>query len=285
VPSRQETYLPQTVTDLLAKAGGDVEVLVILDGYWANPPLPADKRIRILHRGTAQGLRAATNAAVQMSTGEYLLKCDAHTMWAPGYDIQLKADCHEDNWVLVPRRYALNAEQWAWDETNAKYPIDYHSLSTDLHGVPWVERRAIYAHRELDDEMSSQGSAWFMSRKCWDWLGPQDIAAYGPFYREFQEVGLKAWLSGGAVKVTKRTWYAHLRKKDGRGYSMDGLKHEEADAYCSWFWLTDQPYPQRQRNISWLIDHFWPVPGWPADFQEVLHRARRDLKSPYQVAA
>src|SRR5690348_9367935 len=74
VPARNERFLLPTVCDLLAKAQGDIEVLVVLDGYWPDPPLPADPRLKILHRGKAFGMRPAINAAVQMSTGEFLLK-------------------------------------------------------------------------------------------------------------------------------------------------------------------------------------------------------------------
>jgi glycosyltransferase involved in cell wall biosynthesis len=283
VPARNEAYLVRTVQDLLAKAARDVEVVVILDGYWEHR-LPADKRVKVLHRGTALGLRAATAAAVQVATGQHLLKCDAHTMWDEGYDVKLRADYHDDAWVLVPRRYALAAEAWTIDDSNPKYPVDYHYLDPSLHGVPWKARRQARKDVLLDDEMSSQGSAWFMSRRCWDRLGPQDAAGYGPFYREFQEIGLKAWLSGGAVKVTKRTWYAHWRKKD-RGYPTDGFARAESDAYCEWFWLTDQPFPQRTRNLRWLVEHFAPVPGWPTDLDELFWRAKRERHDPRPVAA
>lgn len=271
VPARNEPHLVRTVHDLLAKAAGDVEVVVVLDGYW-ELGLPADPRVRILHRGKALGLRPAINGAVHMATGQYLLKCDAHTMWAKGYDEHLRADYREGNWVLVPRRYALDAESWTRDTSNSKYPVDYHYLDTGLHGVPWTARRDARQGIELDDEMSSQGSAWFMSRAYWDRLGPLDVRGYGPFYREFQEVGLKAWLSGGAVKVTKRTWYAHLRKQ-ARGYDTGDFRHAEADAYCERFWLTDQPFPGRTRTLRWLVEHFWPVPGWPADMDGAFGKA------------
>jgi hypothetical protein len=43
VPSRSERFLVPTVTDLLAKAQGPIEILVVLDGYWehALPAIPA----------------------------------------------------------------------------------------------------------------------------------------------------------------------------------------------------------------------------------------------------
>ena len=283
IPTRHEPYLAQTVKDLLAKATDSLEIIVVLDGYW-DVTLPADPRVKVLHFGSSRGMRAAITAAVQMSTGQYLLKCDAHTMWDQGYDTVLKADYHEDNWILVPRRYALDAERWAIDESNPKYPIDYHYLDVALHGVPWTARREIKRDILLDDEMSSQGSAYFLSRKCWDWLGGLDEANFGPFWREMQELGLKCWLSGGAMKVTKRTWYAHLRKKS-RGYSMDTFRAADVERYTHWFFLTDQPFPNKTRSLEWLLDHFAPVPTWPDSYGFIFDEAKRTLVNPYQVAA
>lgn len=284
VPSRNERFLCATVSDLLAKAASDIEIIAVLDGYWPNPPLPNDPRLRILHRGSPLGMRPAINAAVQMSRGDYLLKCDAHTMWDEGYDEKLLAEYHEDNWILTCRRYALEPEAWAIDPSNPKYPVDYHFLSypwhgaansnPGLHGSPWAERKRDRADVLLDDEMSSQGSGWFMSRKHWDWLGPLEIAKYGNFVHEFQELGLKTWLGGGAVKVTKRTWYAHLYKgkRYGRGYVLGDSGHTNGSKFCTDYWMHNR-WDKRLHDLRWLIEKFSPVPTWPADLDQAFSTA------------
>lgn len=296
IPSRNETYLVPTVRDVLAKATGDVEVIAVCEGYWPNPPLPDDPRVKVLHHGQAKGMRPAINAAAQIATGDFLLKADAHTMWDEGYDTKLIADYHEDNWILVPRRYALEPESWTIDSSNRKYPIDYHFMSEPfarhgdsnpgLHGSAWTERRDARKDVLLDDELTSQGSAWFMSRAQWDRLAPLDLNSYGVFWHEFQELGLKTWLSGGAVKVCKRTFMAHLYKgkRYGRGYSTAGMGHENGSAFCSWFFMTDQPFKGKTRTMRSLIEQFSPVPTW-GDLDAVFDRARRELRNPYQVAA
>jgi glycosyltransferase involved in cell wall biosynthesis len=280
LPSRNERFLVPTVRDLLAKATGSIEIIVILDGYWAHD-LPSDPRLTILHRGTALGMRPAINAAVQMAHGRYLLKCDAHTMWSQGYDETLVSEYHEDNWILTCRRYALDPEAWAWDTSNPKYPVDAHYLSYPyersdekggLHGTPWTARREQRKDVLLDDEMSSQGSMWFMSRKHWDRLGEMESTKYGNFVNEMQELGLKTWLGGGAMKVTKRTWYAHLYKgkRYGRGYVM-GPQGQYQQGFCTPYWMGDQ-WEQAVRPLRWLIERFAPVPGWPADLDAAFAR-------------
>lgn len=287
IPSRNERFLVPTVRDILAKAAGDVEVIVVLDGYWPDPPLPDDKRLKILHRGDALGMRPAINAASQIATGEFLAKLDAHCMVAEGFDLQLKADYLESNWILIPRRYALEPESWSFETSKpGKYPVDYHYLSypferpgdpdCGLHGTHWTERREARKAIELDEEMSSQGSCWFMAREHWDRrLFPMEIHRYGNFIQEMQELGLKTWLGGGALMVTKRTWYAHLYKgkKYGRGYTMGGTNHQRGAAFCVDYWMNDR-WSERVHDLRWLIEKFSPVPTWPADLDAVFSKQK-----------
>lgn len=280
VPSRNERFLLPTLRDLLTHAAGDLEVIAVLEGYWEHG-FPNDPRLKVLHHGRAKGMRPAINAAVQMATGQYLLKSDAHCFWPEGYDGQLKADYLEDSWILTCRRYALEPESWTLDTSSSKYPIDYHFLSypytgeatAGLHGAPWRARRDERPHILLDEEMSSQGSMWFMSRAHWDRLGPMEIHRYGNFLHEFQELGLKTWLGGGAVMVTKRTHYAHLFKgqRYGRGYALGKDGHRDGAEFCTRYWMGDE-WPQRVRNLRWLVERFNP-PGWPADLDAVFRRA------------
>jgi hypothetical protein len=207
------------------------------------------------------------------------MKLDAHCMVAEGFDETLAQDYHEDDWILVPRRYALDPEAWAIDSSNSKYPVDYHYLSypyerpgdstCGLHGTPWTARRDERRDVLLDDEMSSQGSCWFMSRRHWDRVSPMEASHYGNFIHEMQELGLKTWLGGGAIKVTKRTWYAHLYKgrKYGRGYTMGGMNHVQGAAWCVDHWMHDRA--GLSRRLRWLIEHFAPVPTWPTDLDAV----------------
>lgn len=297
IPSRNERFLQRTVEDVLTKAGGDIEVIPVLDGYWPTPPLVEDPRVVPLHKGQAQGMRPAINDAARLARGEYLLKLDAHCMVAEGFDLTLKADCADD-WVVVPRRYSLDAETWAWKETG-KAPVDAHFLSypfeegragRGLHGTPWNDRQRARLQIPLDDEMSSQGSCWFMTRAWWNRRFPRGLSSegYGNFVQEFQEIGCTTWQGGGAVKINKRTWYAHLHKgkEYGRGYFISKSEMSDGAKYCVDFWLNDR-WTARQHDFRWQIERFWPVPGWPTkagalDWDEVRARTT-DFTAAYQA--
>ena len=108
IPSRNEKFLQNTITDLLSK-GRNIEVIAVLDGYWPAPPLQDDKRLVILHKGKAEGMRPAINNGVSIASGEYVMKLDGHCMIDKGFDEKLNADC-EDNWIVIPRRQPLEIE-------------------------------------------------------------------------------------------------------------------------------------------------------------------------------
>lgn len=282
IPSRNEKFLVPTVNDVLKNARGDVEVIVVLEGYWDHA-LPADPRLHVIHKGKAQGMRPAINSAAAIAKGDYLMKLDAHCMVGEGFDEVLKADC-EDDWLVIPRRYALDPEAWAIQDTG-KPPIDYHFLSyplakvdpyLGLHGSPWRERNKGREDVLVDDEMSSQGSCWFMSRKHWDRICPMEIEKYGNFIQEMQELGLKTWLGGGAMKVNKKTWYAHLHKgkKYGRMYFISSQEQDAGANFAMRYWMLDR-WAERKRDLRWLIEKFSPVPTWPSDLDEAFDRARK----------
>jgi glycosyltransferase involved in cell wall biosynthesis len=127
IPSRSPQYLKQTVNDLLKKAKGPVEVIVIFDGIWPSPEEmpPNDPRVRIIHHGTVHdspGMRASINKGMAIARGDYVMKIDEHCMVDEGYDLKLKADC-EDDWVVIPRRHRLDAEKWEIIE-DGRPPVD-----------------------------------------------------------------------------------------------------------------------------------------------------------------
>jgi glycosyltransferase involved in cell wall biosynthesis len=148
IPSRNEKYLNNTINDIILKSKGDIEVIVIFDGYWPDEMPIDDKRIIIIHRGLARGMRSAINSGVGIAKGDFILKCDAHCMFDEGFDIKLVENC-ENNWVVVPTRKRLDAENWKIQETSKPdidymylsypYALDRNNRQIGLHGINWDE--------------------------------------------------------------------------------------------------------------------------------------------------
>lgn len=285
IPSRVDEYLQKTIDDLLEKAVGEVEVIVVLDGYWPNPMLRNDPRVVVVHQGIfheSLGMRPAINAGVAISRGKYIMKCDEHTMWDKGYDIHLQEEC-DDKTVVIPRRYRLDVDNWKIIE-DGRPPVDYMSMdypymkpfdkTQGLHGSEDRQRAHDRKDILIDDVQTMQGSAYFMTRKHWDTtIKEMDTQNYGPFTQEAQEISNKTWLSGGRVIVNKKTWYAHFHKgKRGKGYGFSTGQYkrhcewnEKGRLYCIDHWLNTKDY---KHDFGWLIDKFWPVRTWPENWRE-----------------
>jgi len=282
IPSRNEIFLKKTISDLLKKSRGKIEVIAVLDGYWPKyEDIISDERVFYLHKGEPEGMRSAINSGVAISKGEYLMKLDGHCMMDEGFDIKLIEDC-EDNWVVVPRRKRLDAEKWESNDVG-KPDVDYMYLSypddpkdrggIGLHGRLDNAKNSNESlkKKEIDDTMSAQGSCYFMKKSYYEKLELLDNKNYGPFGSEFQEVGLKCWLSGGRVVRNKKTWYAHLHKgkRYGRGYFLNNKDMQKANEFTN-KWLNGSAWDKQILPIQWLIKHFWPVPGWTKENYEKL---------------
>ncbi len=308
IPARNERYLTPTVQGLLANAHGDVEILVMLDGGVPEvTPLPTDKRVRVFRRRVdathEAGMRFCINEGAAAATGKYLLKCDAHCIFQPGYDEALKADC-EENWLVVPTRHSIDATNWTmrprgWNYHILTFPYLPSMYGEGLHAVTfgWELNKVINRERQgvlIDDLMSFQGSCWFQHKALFDRLGPLDHTNYY-FYQEAQEVGLRVWMTGGRCVINKKTWYAHLHKgkEEGRGFYLSLARKRDSERYATDYWLNDR-WPGATRTFYSLVEQFWPLLqrmqdpryAWPADWTEFeKHREAFYNRTPDQIPA
>jgi glycosyltransferase involved in cell wall biosynthesis len=275
IPSRNERFLNQTIQSLLENAVGEIEVIAIIDESWPEKVIK-DNRVIYIHFGSPRGMRAGVNAGLSVVHGQYIMKTDGHCLFAPGFDKVLAENC-EENWLVIPRRYSLDAEAWTIDKGR---PFrDYHYLcfpakgkphDWGMHGVEWPERTRARSDPkyDIDDTMSFQGSLWFANRDYFmKHVGFLDdrTDTYSTFAQEPQEVGLKYWLGGGVIKVNKKTWYAHLHK--GRHWGRMYREDPNTVASHNWsakHWMEGKE-PGMIHPISWLVEKFWPVPTWPED--------------------
>jgi len=287
IPVFKEPYLNKTIQSLLDNAEGEIEILPVFDGVLADEPLPDDPRVRPIYLARHQGMRACTNTGVERALGDWVMKCDAHCVFCPGWDKMVEDTQY--NWLMVPRRYSL--KESAWDRDENRPVVDYHFLSfpgdaqrsTPKYGYSiQVMNTAWKKPAEIDDTMTFQGSCWLAHRAFFmNNIFPLDDKNYGPFAQEQQEIGLKYWLVlGGAVKVNKRFWYAHLNKRkrhyDSGEFSPKTKTAEELKKYNEWLtkhWLNNEE-PNMIHDFKWLVEKFNP-PGWDKwETRWLLHSAK-----------
>jgi glycosyltransferase involved in cell wall biosynthesis len=284
IPCRNETYevspgvpvLLRTVQDIYEKATGDFEVIVAFDGppYTPLPNFKNLKRLELPQRGTKPTL----NVAASTATGKYLLKTDAHCMFSDGFDEALQYKM-EDNWVVMPRFYVLNAEKWEWQDDRF---YDYFRLPcpfTDPKmfrfqaGGHWPERTRDRISYAVDENMKLHGSLFFMSKDFYlDCLEGLSSAGSGTWSGEDIEISLKTWLGpwDGRVMVNKNAWYAHMHKggQRPRGWRVSQSEINQSYLWTATYWMWNQ-WEGRAHDIDWLIDRFMPIPGWPDNWKEL----------------
>ena len=83
IPARNELFLKNTIEDILTHMEGATEIIAVLDGAWADPPLHDHPRVRLVYHPVSIGQRAATNEAARLAQGKYLMKGDGHCAFYP----------------------------------------------------------------------------------------------------------------------------------------------------------------------------------------------------------
>jgi cephalosporin hydroxylase len=269
IPSRNEQYLEKTILDVLSNATGDIEILAVLDGYIPEPQIVInDSRVKFIYNETSIGQRASINQAARQAQGKYILKLDAHCMVAPGFDTTLAKDCEYD-WTVVPTMYVLDINNWTpklHKKTNYMY-ISSPTADPPFRAKYFEGRRVDNRQREprndkmIDDTMACMGPCWFMHKERFFEQGGCD-EEHGSWGAQSIEVSLKAWLSGGSLKVNKNTWFAHWFRNGGLTfpYPNPGSAQEKARQYSRDLWLNDK-WPLAKRKLQWVVDKFSP-PGW-----------------------
>lgn len=114
IPSRQEEFAAKTVENILENKRGKTEIIIVLDGAWATPPIKSHPDLTIIYLPEAIGQRAATNLGVRMSKARYIMKIDSHSAVSEGFDVELikAGDELGSNVVQIPTLYNLHAFSW-----------------------------------------------------------------------------------------------------------------------------------------------------------------------------
>ena len=233
IPSYKDPLLHKTIDSLLENTEEEIEIIVVLDGYWIKQK--DDKRIRTVHLGRNRGMRGAINAGVAVSKGEYLMRTDEHCMFGKGYD-RILTETIENNWIVTPRRFFLDPVKW---EVMDLPPVDYSKLKIQncgngirkFAGVPWD--RPDRKDMMIDETQAMQGSCWLMKRNWWDKvIGELQMEGYGPHYQDSHEMVFKTWRVGGKLMVNKNAWYAHKHRSFPRTHNNGTPENPSNNEKC-----------------------------------------------------
>jgi len=294
IPSRNCKYTARTVDDIYAKASGPIEVIVLLDNYWPDPPINTNhKNLTIIHKGQVKGLRNSVNLGVNVAKGKYIFKCDDHCIFGEGFDEILKNNI-DDDWLANPSRYSIGVEKWEYKREPIQYlyitfPYVHDNLyGNGLHGKKWIGEDGIginmghnqfyykerkYKDLRVDDMQTFQGSMWFMTKRKFLDIGGLDEVYSDLMENEPQELGFKVWLSGGRCVVVKDATYGHMHKSEretdahGRSWKLSWQAMRDGGRFQTYYWMNDK-WPLATRKMKWFVEKFWPIPSWPENWEE-----------------
>lgn len=114
IPSRNEMFLKDTIEDIVKHREAETEVIALLDGAWADPPVPQMPNVNVIYVPQAVGQRAGANLATKLAHGKYIMKVDAHCAFDQGFDRKMIEAFKKvgDNVTMVPTMRNLWAFSW-----------------------------------------------------------------------------------------------------------------------------------------------------------------------------
>lgn len=262
IPAYKDPYVIPTIKSLLdnSKLGDEMEVVVVLDGFWPEFDLVYDKRVIYVHLGKNRGMRGAINAGIDVAQGKYILRSDQHCMFAPGYDKQLVGDmerkCRKNDWIMTCTRYFLDPEKW---ERMDIEPVNHEKLviqgDKKFSGARWRSRDEKYKDRPITETMAMQGSMWIMPKEWFmNVIYPLNTERYGQMYQDSHEMIFKTWKAGGKMVLNKNTWFAHKHRSFLKG-RHEGTKEnpsirDESGKNCLKDW---RDYYEKEIRPKWNI--------------------------------
>jgi hypothetical protein len=292
IPARNEIFLARTVEEVLKKKRGNTEVIVGLDGAWADPPLEDHPGLVIFYVPEAIGQRAMTNQLCRLSKSKYVMKLDAHCILDEGFDVKMM-DEMQDDWTMIPMMYNLHAFDWKCmqcgkrtyqgptptgcseceNTTNFKKKMVWRprmnrctwqwAFDRDLKFQYWQDRKP---EGDIVDTMSLLGACFMLTReKYWELnICDEDFGSWG---QQGTEVACKTWLSGGRLVCNKKTWFSHLFRTQGGDfgfpYAISGKQVSHARNLSKELFLNNKW--KSKHSLKWLVEKFWPVKEWSQD--------------------
>lgn len=290
IPARNEMWLKNTIEDLLMHIEGNTDIIVVCDGNWPDPPIKDHPKVTLVYHESI-GQRAATNEAARISKSKYLMKVDAHCAFDKGFDTKMLKVMQPD-WTMVPVMRNLHVFDWTcrcgWRKYQGPTPPECpkcqgpvarevvwnpktnpQSTSYCFDSTPHFQYFRQFKGRpggrgHVTETMSLQGSCWMLTRDKYFELDICD-ESFGSWGSQGIEVAVKTWLSGGKCMVNQKTWYAHLFRTQGGDfgfpYKLTKGQTDFAQNKARELFFTNS-WPKQIYPLSWLLERFWPVPGW-----------------------
>ena len=188
-------------------------------------------------------------------------------------------DCDSTDFTMImvwqPRFSKGPSVSWLFDP-------DLHFQYFYKHRKRPEVRKQAKANKVIDT-MTCIGACFLMEReRFWELGGMSE--GHGSWGQYGVELACKAWLSGGKMVTCVDTYFAHMFRtgnfgKNGQSTWPYPIRQKDIDAarkYSRDLWWNNR-WDKQKRPLSWLVERFWPVPGWTDDDLKALKGGERDF--------
>jgi len=198
----EQLYLNKTIDNFISTAEGDVEVIVVLNGYDQE----VDERAVVIRSPENIGERKAMNAAARIAKGEYLMRIDAHCDMSEGWDTKMIEVLDK-----YPRGIAVSV--LVGRDKNWKPEPGWYAFCKLLPTMEekWTSKKE---YGVIEPNMAFTGCGWVISKDFyWSFGGADEtlpiMGAIGP------EFALRAWLEGDGVYTRTDVVCGHIWNTGG----------------------------------------------------------------------
>lgn len=231
---KEEPFLERTIQNIYDTATGEIEIIVVLNGYLQ--PVPMGPTVIALPEN--MGERVAMNEAARAAHGDYLFRIDAHCDFSPdGWDeLMLEVLKEKPKAVCVGVITAIYHHTAAERENardNGSRPIDplrdWTRLSGHWYGLcklmPNMEAKWYKPNHHLDlpkvvPNMGATGCGMLISKEFYWEIGGAD-ESLGKMGAIGEEFAIKAWLFGEGVYTRTDVTVGHIFGTGG--YDTSGV--------------------------------------------------------------
>ena len=284
IPARNELHLRRTVEDVIRKAAGEIEIIVVLDQWdfnkavkpeplleqldWIRGPGQEISNVRLIEYPNLTGQRVMINRAIREATGSHILKIDAHCKLSDGYDVALLEVCEPDTFYTTAMR-GITEETWTSNDRVFAAAL----LTPEYRWAWWPGYDNHVGHLPTHEIMAFSGTVYFCSKELWEGIGGHD-ATFAPWGECGAELSLKVWLTGRRLMIHRGVCCAHLYRKKFPYRVTGGTRNATIRAITKM--VQEKAFADQVHDIPWLVgkfSRFGQIPGWPKGSMQCTNQA------------
>ena len=253
--SRNDPDINNTIENLKKTAGGELEIVVVIDG---PADAPQDEAVQLLRLNEPIGFRKAMNIGACLAKGDYLFFVDAHCRMSLSWDLKLKEITNSDTISFCTIQSMDNASTYT-----------FARLDSNLE-VKWWGKKPDQTEHTVEQSMAFTGCGWIIKKSVFIELGGAE-EALGEYGYTGSEWSLKFQLSkpGRRILLRKDVICRHRfgTNEDSKLYKPNAVSPDDFRhwALSKWgggieqlFRQFNQPYERKFKTIIRCVDGACP---------------------------